>query len=378
MLGHTDADAPSLAGMVLIPEGTFEMGCDWGTDPYLCTVEESPLHTVQLDADYIDKHEVTNSRYAACVDAGVCSAPKRTSSPTWPSYYGDPAYANYPVIYVDWLQAGAFCEWEHKRLPTEAEWEKAARGASDRRAFPWGNDTPPCGRANGPTGCVGDTTAVGSYSAGASPYGVMDMAGNVLEWVNDWYDPDYYTYTPYSNPPGPATGAERVTRGGSYSSLADWFVRNASREHDAPSSPFESYAENGFRCAYSVQPAGHEGDVHVVATLGSPAPGYDGDPSCIIPPGDCWAPIQTVTQWVDPRPVTCPPGHLPDPYTFWYQNGQANVDTGLMAGQSVEAFGICFEDAAGGPLRDPDPAGRPVLPARPLALEVACSTGLRG
>ncbi len=176
---------------------------------------EAPQHTVYLDAYSIDKYEVANARYQACVDAGGCTAPHDPSSATRTSYYGNPDYAGYPVINVDWGQAETFCAWEGKRLPSEAEWEKAARG-TDGRIYPWGNQNPTCDLANGVVQgkrCVGDTSPVGSYAAGASPYGVMDMAGNVWEWVNDWYDENYYSHSPASNPPGPATGDTRVAAG---------------------------------------------------------------------------------------------------------------------------------------------------------------------
>ena len=250
---------------ILIPAGSFQMGCDssnpaengcnnwWQTN-------ELPLHTVTLDAYYIDKYEVTNARYKACVAAGGCTVPGSVDSSKRSPYYGTSTYADYPVINVTWHQASAFCAWEGKRLPTEAEWEKAARGSSNTRKYPWGDEFDGNRLNFCDINCesdwkdeayndgYADTAPVGSYPSGASPYGVMDMAGNVDEWVQDWYDSSYYSVSPSNNPQGPETGTYRVLRGGSWG-YYDSYVRSAVRNDGIPVFWFFDFF--GFRCVRS-------------------------------------------------------------------------------------------------------------------------------
>jgi formylglycine-generating enzyme required for sulfatase activity len=241
------ATPPTLntAEEILIPAGSFQMGCDSRNPAETCYSDEQPLHTVNLSAYYIDKYEVTNARYKACVDAGGCTAPESVNSSIRSPYYGTSIYADYPVLHVTWNQASTFCAWTGKRLPTEAEWEKAARGSIDTRKYPWGDSAPNCTKSNHKALCVGDTSRVGSYSSGASPYGVMDMSGNVREWVNDWYDENYYSVSPTTNPQGPATGTFRVQRDGSGNDNGK-ALRSA---HRGDSFPIYFGELGGFRCA---------------------------------------------------------------------------------------------------------------------------------
>jgi formylglycine-generating enzyme required for sulfatase activity len=218
------------AEMVYVPAGEFVMGSDRSKT-------EQPVHTVYLDAFWIDRTEVTNAGYRKCVEVGTCSQPRDTG------WYNDPNRAEHPVVWVDWYQAKTYCEWAGKRLPTEAEWEKAARG-TDGRTFPWGEGID-CDHAHY-SGCpwtFGETAPVGSKPAGASPYGALDMTGNVWEWVADWYDPDYYSQSPDRNPPGPASGETRVLRGCSWNSRGPITWRFADWSH-----PTSAGNDAGFRC----------------------------------------------------------------------------------------------------------------------------------
>lgn len=203
---------------VFVPAGEFNMGSDRGND------NERPMHTVYLDEYWIDQTEVTNAQFALCVKAKACKEPLDLASQV-NNAYKDSRYENHPVVFVDWTQAQSYCSWARKRLPTEAEWEKAARG-TDGRMYPWGDD-PDGTKANFcDLNCWADwkdghyddgyaiTSSVGTYSDGASPYGALDMAGNIYEWVSDWFGP--YTGEYQTDPKGPTTGTERVLRGGSW------------------------------------------------------------------------------------------------------------------------------------------------------------------
>lgn len=238
-------DAPSCStasvvtdARVHVPAGSFPMGSASGPD------DERPLHPVTLGGYFIDRYEVTNGRYQRCVEAGACKPPHLTASRSRPSYFGNAIYADFPVVFVEWEQARAFCEHAGGRLPTEAEWEHAAKGAAER-TFPWGETRPRCSLANF-AGCLGDTDRVGRRIEGASPYGAEDMAGNVWEWTADTYDRLYYAHSPPRDPRGPSQGSLRVTRGGCFMADGD-SLRTTCRKPELAT----AFAPNvGFRCVY--------------------------------------------------------------------------------------------------------------------------------
>ncbi len=229
-------------GMVAVSAGGFMMGCNEQVDAE-CDADEYPYREVTLSAFWIDVDEVTQSDFQECLDAAGCTAPGTTAACMWdPAVRGD-----HPVVCVTWEQARDYCAWAGKRLPTEAEWEKAARGP-DGRLYPWGAAAPTCALANFGD-CRGDSQTVGSLSDGASMYGALDMAGNVYEWVGDFYDEAYYSTAPTSDPPGPASGTHRVMRGGAFG-YEGKYLRTSNRGANEPT---VQYSPLGFRCAKSAQ-----------------------------------------------------------------------------------------------------------------------------
>jgi len=224
---------------VRVPAGEFLMGSDTWKDPN-AEGDELPQHRLRLGEYWIGKYPVTNAQYKVFVDATGHPPPGHWEGGKIPA-----GKENHPVVNVSWHDAAAFCAWAGLRLPTEAEWEKAARGA-DGRIYPWG-DKWDARKANTSEGGRGGTTPVGAYPAGASPYGALDMAGNVWEWVADWYGEGYYSQSPRENPLGPASGTYRVVRGGSWVlDLRD--VRAAYRYRNHPDARLDNF---GFRCARS-------------------------------------------------------------------------------------------------------------------------------
>ncbi len=225
---------------VLIPPGQFQMGNGYDRG-------EMPPHRVLLSSFWMDRTEVTNAQYEECVTDAACDPPVRFSSYCRPQYFDDPEYNAYPVVYVNWDDADTYCRWAGGRLPTEAEWEYAARG-SDDRSYPWGNQTPERSMLNFDFS-VGDTSPVGSYPLGSSPYGVLDMAGNVAEWVADFFENNHYLQSPLSDPTGPVATNAHVVRGGSW--LDDPNMVRSDLRLGYPTD--SAYTNLGFRCAESTE-----------------------------------------------------------------------------------------------------------------------------
>lgn len=252
------------ARLLYIPSGAFWMGS--AESELLTEPDEFPQRRVSLPEFWIDQTEVTNRQYARCVAAGACAAPPAELEPDDPApYYGQTEFSEYPVVNVSWGEAEAYCEWAGRRLPTEAEWERAAR-SRDGRTYPWGwfgfamddrlnfcdLECPYSWPGVQVSDGYGRTAPVGSYPKGASPYGALDMAGNVWEWTNDWYDSAAYATQPTEQPSGPEQGRYKVVRGGSWldGPLGDRlsFFRVANRHWQPPDARL-SYI--GFRCAVS-------------------------------------------------------------------------------------------------------------------------------
>ncbi len=260
-LGTTQISAVDGMVMIYIPDGEFLMGSTSG-DPYALP-DEKPQHSVYIDAYWIDQVEVTNAMFAKFVaDTGHSTTAENVgkgyvwtgswefmSGADWRHPVGPSSSLsgrdNHPVVQVSWADAESYCAWAGRRLPSEAEWEKAARG-TDGPLYPWGSASPAGSRLNYDD-TIGATTAVGSYPSGASPYGLYDTLGNVFEWVSDWFSDSYYLGSPSTNPQGPSSGSDRVMRGGSWH-YGIQYARTASRAHIYPDYTGDTL---GFRCAVS-------------------------------------------------------------------------------------------------------------------------------
>jgi len=223
------------APMVLVPAGEFPMGSEQGDD------DEQPVHRVFLDSFYLDTFEVTNGQFAKFVTAIQSEPPWGFADQETPVVRAD-----HPVRWVNWLEATGYCLWVGKRLPTEAEWEKAARG-TDGRIYPWGNEPPtPVHAVFGLKEGADTVSPICHRDKGMSPYGAHDLAGNLYEWVADWYDEAVYTPMPTSNPHGPTEGTTKVQRGGSYIN-SPYRLRASFRTKGDPT---EHDPNVGFRCAH--------------------------------------------------------------------------------------------------------------------------------
>lgn len=236
--------------MVLVPKGEFYFGIQENFE------NQDKQYLVALDAFYIDQYEITNANYIVCVKDGNCTPPIENSSFIQSNYYENPLFSNYPVTYITWYDAKAYCEWRDARLPTEAEWEKAARG-EDQRIYPWGN-TLSCEFANYgevKEGCFPSpgTTPVGSFPKGQSPYGVYDLVGNVQEWVADCYmgTPDNYLEKETRNPYAPELlECNRVVHGGAFFMFGSAYAPISVRLGIPPE---QANPTIGFRCAKTLK-----------------------------------------------------------------------------------------------------------------------------
>lgn len=231
--------------MVLVPAGEFTMGSDDTGNP-----SSKPAHTVYLDAYYIDKFEVSNENYDACAYAVECRKPLNTGSVTRRRYFNNPVFANYPVIYVEWKMAQQYCQWRGGRLPTEAEWEKAARG-TDARVYPWMANELNCSYANY-YGCIGDTSPVDQYDVGVSAYGAYGMAGNVWEWTSSLFG--LYPYDAGDGREDQKARGKRIVRGGSWYNFGGIASVRVDIRFDIE--PGYSGAYVGFRCVHPVEMEG--------------------------------------------------------------------------------------------------------------------------
>lgn len=258
-IGATKTSEKDRMTLVYVPAGEFTMGSDADDALAECQkyrseckrewfTNEEPPHEVELNAYWIDQTEVTNAMYAKCVNDGRCEPPASSSSYSRDLYFGNSTYNDYPVIHINWYHAAAYCEWAGRELPTEAQWEKAARGTSGR-TYSWGESIS-CSFTNywgKDEGCIGDTSKVGSYPDGSSIYGALDMTGNVWEWVKDWYLSTYYQESPVLNPLGRSSGQERSVRGGAWSTR-EYRSRTTFRHFLSPTIDGDGL---GFRCAFS-------------------------------------------------------------------------------------------------------------------------------
>ena len=245
---NSGCDVEIDAGDVLI--GSDEMSVIV-SGQYVSYWDERPEHEVYLGGYHLDIYEVTNFQYRRCVAAAACTEPTSKASRTRDDYYDNPEYGGFPVVGVTYEQASQYCAFAGKRLPTEAEWEKGAKGpAPNDQTAPWGylqedeDWTPLCDKGNYGL-CTPDTTLIGSYEDGISHYGLYDMTGNVMEWVADWFHTSYYNESPSTDPTGPDSGNYRVVRGGSWNT--GWFDGRVVRRRYAK--PEQLNDGIGIRCA---------------------------------------------------------------------------------------------------------------------------------